>query len=55
MMTEAGYAEAKKRHDFMLFFLRQFFEEQGCSEWIDYLEQYENTITKKGWMRSTRL
>ncbi|MBQ7285428.1 MAG: HD domain-containing protein [Alphaproteobacteria bacterium] len=43
MMTEAGYAEAKKRHDFMLFFLRQFFEEQGCSEWIDYLEQYENT------------
>lgn len=41
MMTEAGRTEAEKRHSFMLIFLRQFFEEQGCQEWIDYLEEYE--------------
>lgn len=41
MMTEAGRREAEKRHSFMLVFLRQFFEEQGCPEWIYYLEKYE--------------
>lgn len=41
MMTASGRREAEKRHEFMLFFLRRFFEEQGCPEWLEYLEQYE--------------
>lgn len=46
MLTEAGRREAEKRHLFMLVFLRQFFEEQGCPEWIDYLEKYEANNSK---------
>lgn len=41
MMTEAGRKKAEERHRFMVLFLRQFFDEQGCQEWIDYLELYE--------------
>ncbi len=41
MMTASGRKEAEKRHEFMVSFLRQFFEEQGCSEWLEYLENYE--------------
>lgn len=46
MMTETGRAEAEKRHSFMLIFLRHFFEEQGCPEWIDYLEKFEKDNCK---------
>lgn len=42
MMTDAGREKAAARHRFMVLFLRQFFEEQGCQEWIDYLERYED-------------
>lgn len=40
MQTETGKQEALKRHDFMLAFLRQFFEEQNLIEWQKYLDNY---------------
>ncbi len=42
MQTEAGRQEAQKRHDFMVCFLRQFFAEQQLSDWLEYLDKYEN-------------
>lgn len=41
MFTESARAEAKVRHAFMVDFLRQFFIENNCPEWVDYLENYE--------------
>ena len=41
MMTAAGKKEAEKRHHFMVGFLRQFFEEQGCTDWVEFLQRYE--------------
>ena len=40
MMTESGRKEAEIRHQFMVGFLQEFFREQGCEEWIAYLERY---------------
>lgn len=40
MMTESGRKEAEIRHQFIVGFLREFFWEQGCEEWIAYLERY---------------
>ncbi len=41
MMTSAGRQEAEKRHALMLGFLRQFFEEENLSNWLVYLEEYQ--------------
>lgn len=41
MMTDAGKQEAQIRHRFMLDFLYEFFRENNCPEWIDYLQNYE--------------
>ena len=37
MLTEAGKLEAIKRHDFVIEFLKEYFYEEGCEEWLDYL------------------
>ncbi|MDR1694937.1 MAG: HD domain-containing protein [Lactobacillaceae bacterium] len=41
MLTKSGKKEALKRHDSMVFFLREFFREQGLQNWLDFLENYE--------------
>lgn len=40
MYTESGKKEAKKRHNFMIGFLNQFFEEQNCGDWIELLKKF---------------
>ena len=40
MQTEIGKKEAQKRHDFMIKFLKQFFEEQNLPQWQSYLDDY---------------
>ncbi len=39
---EAAKAEAQKRHDYMVGFLREFFTEQNLAAWNDYLTEYLN-------------
>ena len=41
MMTEAGKQEAQIRHKFMLDFLYEFFRENDCPEWTEYLKNFE--------------
>lgn len=41
MFTAAGRREAEIRHNFMVAFLREFFREQNCDNWLEYLENYE--------------
>lgn len=40
MLTETGKKEAKKRHDFIIDFLKEYFYEENNKEWIKYLEEY---------------
>lgn len=40
MQTEVGKAEAQSRHEFMIVFLRQFFNEQKLDNWNKYLDDY---------------
>lgn len=40
MKTETGKQIAEKRHDFMILFLQQFFEEQNLDNWSNYLNNY---------------
>lgn len=40
LLTEAGKAEGEKRHNFMVTFLRQFFDESQVADWQDYLKGY---------------
>lgn len=40
MQTEIGKEEAQKRHDFMILFLEQFFQENNLPQWQKYLNQY---------------
>lgn len=40
LFTTAGKTEGARRHEFMIIFLEQFFEEQGCIEWKAYLKKY---------------
>lgn len=40
LLTEAGQAEGKKRHDFMVAFLRRFFDEYDAADWQKYLDDY---------------
>lgn len=44
MLTEEGKAEAKNRHDWMVTFLKQFFEEEKQSQWNKYLMDYEQSM-----------
>lgn len=41
MFTAAGRREAELRHNFMVAFLREFFRERNCNNWLEYLENYE--------------
>ena len=41
MLTDAGKKEAQIRHQFMLDFLYEFFRENDCPEWGEYLKNYE--------------
>ena len=40
MLTESGRKEAIKRHEFMVDFLRQYFDEINNNEWNEYLSKY---------------
>ena len=40
MITNAGKEEALKRHDLMVNFLYQLFDEEETSEWKEYLDNY---------------
>jgi len=40
MMTSSGKEEAVRRHEFMIVFLRQYFEENNADEWLKYLDAY---------------
>lgn len=40
MMTEPGKKEASIKHDFIVEFLNQFFEEENNEEWKSYLSNY---------------
>ena len=42
MLTKKGKIEANKRYDFLICFLKEFFYEEGASEWLDYLNKYIN-------------
>jgi uncharacterized protein len=44
MLTESGKAEALKRQDIMIDFLKHIFEEEDAPEWSDYLNKYINMI-----------
>lgn len=41
MFTGAAKKEAARRHEFMVVFLREFFVENDCPEWLAYLADYE--------------
>ncbi len=40
MLTESGYKEALKRHNIVVDFLRNLFEEEEALDWLDYLNNY---------------
>lgn len=40
MLTSRGQTLAGERHDFMVDFLRRFFEEGGYEDWRDHLDRY---------------
>ena len=40
MLTESGRKEAIKRHEFMIEFLREYFDEINNNEWNEYLTKY---------------
>ena len=40
LLTEAGKAEGEKRHEFMVAFLRRFFDEYDAADWQEYLDAY---------------
>lgn len=44
MLTTAGKAEADKRHNFVVDFLRQYFAEENANEWIAYLDNYLQSL-----------
>ena len=46
LFTPEARREADIRHRFMVDFLREFFREQDCFDWIDYLEEYEKKEQK---------
>ncbi len=46
MLTNSGKKEAIERHNIMVEFLYQFFEEENIPEWVDYLDNYLNENKK---------
>ena len=46
MLTDSGKKEAIKRHNIMIAFLYQFFEEENVPEWTHYLDNYLNEKKK---------
>ncbi len=40
MQTDTGKSMAHQRHEFMIDFLHQFFNEQGLDNWNKYLDEY---------------
>ena len=40
MLTKTGKIEAKKRHNFIVEFLKEYFYEEDAQEWLDYLNDY---------------
>ncbi len=40
MLTDDGKKEALKRYNFIVFFLKEYFEEENVSEWQEYLDNY---------------
>jgi uncharacterized protein len=40
MYTTEGQRLAAKRHDFMVSYLREFFAECGCPEWVEHLDTF---------------
>ena len=40
MLTENGKKEAKRRHEFLIYFLKEYFYEENAIEWQEYLEKY---------------
>ena len=44
MLTSAGKAEAQKRHNFVVEFLRQYFTEENANEWLAYLDNYLQSL-----------
>lgn len=40
MFTEAGFKEASKRHQMMVDFLYQLFDEEEADDWKEYLDKY---------------
>ena len=47
MFTESAVKEAEIRHKFMVDFLYQFFRENDAFEWIEYLDAFESSYTKR--------
>lgn len=43
MLTTTGKKEAKKRHQFVVNFLYQFFDEEETEDWKSYLDNYLNS------------
>lgn len=46
LFTKSAIKEAAARHAFMETFLRQYFIESNCPEWVEYLENYINDLEK---------
>ncbi len=40
MLTEPGKKEAAKRHEIMVLFLHQFFNENNAPDWISFMDDY---------------
>lgn len=40
MMTDPGKKEAEQRHQYMVDFLKQFFQEENAREWQNYLNRF---------------
>lgn len=45
MFTSGGRKEADIRHKFMVGFLEEFFRENNCPEWIEYLKNYQKDVS----------
>lgn len=44
MLTKAGRKEAENRHNFVICFLRQIFNEENSPEWNQYLDEFTDDI-----------
>ena len=44
MITDSGKKEASNRHQLMVDFLYELFEEEEAHEWKEYLDKYLETL-----------